>query len=282
MTPQEHARQIVERSGTSFYWAMKSLPPSRRDAMFAIYAFCREVDDIADEGGTPAEKMAALADWRADLERFYAGAQPEHLTLQALAGPVAAFDLAQADFEAIIAGMEMDAQEDIRAPERFVFDQYCDRVACAVGRLSNRVMGAPAHLAQPLADALGRALQTTNILRDLAEDGQRGRLYLPRNLLRQAGIEATDPATVLAHPNLAPVCEILAAEARDLFAKASGILAACDRKALRPAIVMMEVYRRILVELERRGWRDLGRPVGPSKFVKLLIALKIAFFDASS
>jgi len=125
-------------------------------------------------------------------------------------------------------------------------------------------------------------LQTTNILRDLAEDGQRGRLYLPRNLLRQAGIEATDPATVLAHPNLAPVCEILAAEARDLFAKASGILAACDRKALRPAIVMMEVYRRILVELERRGWRDLGRPVGPSKFVKLLIALKIAFFDASS
>jgi squalene synthase HpnD len=282
MTPLEHVRQVVERSGTSFYWAMKSLPPQRRDAMFAIYAFCREVDDIADEGGTPAEKMAALDEWQADLDRFYEGLKPDHLTLQALSGPVAAFELAKDDFKAIIAGMEMDAKEDIQAPERAVFDQYCDRVACAVGRLSNRVMGAPAHLANPLADALGRALQTTNILRALAEDGRRGRLYLPCNLLRQAGIEATDPALVLAHPNLPQVCAILAGEAGDLFAKARGILGACDRKALRPAIVMMEVYRRILIELEKRGWGDLERPVGPSKIVKLLIALKITFFDASS
>src|SRR5579872_3338652 len=190
----------VTAAHTSFYWAMRFLPKPRREAMFAIYAFCRAVDDIVDSGDPPMTKLAALAGWRRAVDAFYAGQAGDALT-RALADAAEKYRLRRIDFIGVIEGMEMDARATIRAPSLAELDLYCDRAASAVGRLSARIFGAPGDHADRVANALGRALQLTNILRDLAEDGARGRLYLPRELLERHGIAAREPAAVLTHPN---------------------------------------------------------------------------------
>ncbi|MGO8866802.1 MAG: presqualene diphosphate synthase HpnD [Alphaproteobacteria bacterium] len=271
-----HVRAVTERSGTSFFWAMRLLEPARRDAMFAIYAFCREVDDIADEGGTAEAKRQGLAEWRREIDRLYAGA-PTRPTTEALLRPVAEYGLLREDFLAVIDGMEMDALSDMRAPSLAELELYCARVAGAVGLLSVRAFGDPSETARKLALAEGKALQLTNILRDLAEDAGRGRLYLPRELLVKHGIAARDPAAVLAHPSLGKACDDLAAIARASYDEARAWLAQLDRRTMRPAIIMLEVYSRSLAALVARGWRELERPVGPSKFTKLWIALRYGF-----
>ena len=271
-----HVREVTERSGTSFFWAMRLLEPARRDAMFAIYAFCREVDDIADEGGTAEAKRQGLADWRREIDRLYAGA-PTRPTTEALLRPVAEYGLLREDFLAVIDGMEMDALSDIRAPSLAELELYCARVAGAVGLLSVRAFGDRSETARKLALAEGKALQLTNILRDLAEDAGRGRLYLPRELLDKHGIAASDPAAVLAHPSLGKACDDLAAIARASYDEARAWLAQLDRRTMRPAIIMLEVYSRALAALVARGWRELERPVGPSKLAKLWLALRYGF-----
>lgn len=272
----EAAREVVEKAGTSFYWAMRSLEGERRDAMFAIYAFCRAVDDIVDSSSAPDVKRRELAVWRQGIAQLYAGQPfPSDLPLlRALKTPIRRYALKKADFEAIIDGMEMDAGDPIQAPPRETFDLYLDRVACAVGRLSNRVMGAPTRIADPLADSLGRALQITNILRDLSEDAGLGRLYLPSQLLAKCRIVETDPARVLAHPNLQAACLILAAEAQSQFTQAAGLMARTDSRPLRPALAMMAVYRLILERLIDRGWADPAQPLALSKWEKMWVALK--------
>ena len=271
-----HVRAVTERSGTSFFWAMRLLEPARRDAMFAIYAFCREVDDIADEGGTAEAKRRGLADWRREIDRLYAGA-PTRPTTRALLRPVAEYGLLREDFLAVIDGMEMDALSDMRAPSLAELELYCARVAGAVGLLSVRAFGDRSETARKLALAEGKALQLTNILRDLAEDAGRGRLYLPRELLDKHGIAASDPAAVLAHPSLGKACDDLAAIARASYDEARAWLAQLDRRTMRPAIIMLEVYSRALAALVARGWRELERPVGPSKLAKLWLALRYGF-----
>ena len=271
-----HVRRITERSGTSFFWAMRLLPAKRREAMYAIYAFCREVDDIADEGGTIEAKRAALSEWRREVDRLYAG-RPQRPTTRALLPAVAAYQLLRKDFLAVIDGMEMDAVEDIRGPSLAELDLYCARVAGAVGMLSVRAFGDASETARRHARAEGKALQLTNILRDLGEDAARGRLYLPREILAKHGIATTEPAAVLAHLAIGKVCDEVAEIARASFAEASTRLDDLDRRKMRPAIVMMEVYRRTLEALVARGWRQLDRPAGPSKLQKLWIALRYGF-----
>jgi presqualene diphosphate synthase len=266
-------RAQVAAAKTSFYWAMRFLPKPRREAMFAIYAFCRAADDIADSDDPPAVKLAALAGWRRAVDAFYAGEAGDPLT-RALAEAAATYALRREDFIGVIEGMEMDARADIRAPSLAELDLYCDRVAAAVGRLSARIFGAPGDQADRVANALGRALQLTNILRDLAEDGARGRLYLPRELLEQNAIAARDPAAVLAHPRLAPVCGAVAAVAKQRFAEARRAMAECPRGTMRPAAVMAAVYADILARLERRGWRDIETRVSVPAPLKLWYALR--------
>ncbi len=268
----DHVRAVVADSGTSFFWAMRLLPEPRRDAMFAIYAFCREVDDIADDPAPMAEKSAGLAGWRDEIARLYAG-RPTYPTGRALLGPVNAYCLRQEDFLALVEGMEMDAA-DIRAPTMEDLELYCDRVACAVGRLSVRAFGATEARAEDVAFALGQALQLTNILRDIEEDAERGRLYLPRELLEANGIAATDLAEVLRHPALPAVCDALAEIAERRYAEAQAALADCARRPMRPARVMLEVYRRTLARLRARGWTRLEEPVSLPKAEKLWIALR--------
>jgi len=171
--------------------------------------------------------------------------------------------------------MEMDAREDIRAPDLATLDLYCARVAGAVGHLSVHVFGDPSSDAHAVADSLGRALQLTNILRDLDEDARRGRLYLPQEILDRHGIRGgEDPLAVLRHPALPAACRDLAAIAEGHFADAARAMARCSRRAMRPAAVMAAFYRAMLDALLRSGWRDPSQRVGLSKARKLWLVLR--------
>ena len=181
VTDEPVAEPQQRASGSSFYLAMRIMPKAQREAMFEIYSFCRRVDDIADEAGPRDRRLAQLQQWRADIAALYTGTPPQHLS--GLARAVRGFNLQREDFLAVIDGMEMDVVADIRAPDFATFDLYCDRVASAVGRLSVRVFGMEREAGLALAHHLGRALQMTNILRDLDEDAAIGRLYLPREAL---------------------------------------------------------------------------------------------------
>jgi phytoene synthase len=241
--------------------------------MYAIYAFCREVDDVADGDAPLATKLAELAGWRREIEALFAG-RPGRPTTLALADPIARFDLPAGEFQRMIDGMEMDAAGVMRAPPMAELVRYCRCVAGAVGLLSIRVFGAPGDDTRRGALALGEALQLTNILRDLAEDAARGRLYLPRELLGQHGVSSADPARVLRDPGLPEVCAALAARARARFADAERHFGRADRRALRPALVMMHVYRRTLDRLIARGWRQLEEPVRLARPERLWLALR--------
>jgi phytoene synthase len=262
----------VRRSGTSFYWAMRLLPRERRQAMYAIYAFCREVDDIADGPLPVAEKRVALQAWREDIDRVFDGA-PRTPLARALVGPVRSYQLARGDFRAVLDGVAMDFEGVMVAPAAAELDLYADRVAGAVGRLSVRVFGCAGPDADRVAASLGRALQFTNILRDLAEDAARGRLYLPREVLARHGVAAGDPATVLAHDRLAAACAELAREARASFAEAAAAMARCPRRAMRPAALMAALYRALLDRLERANFRPDARVRVP-RLIKLLLVLR--------
>jgi squalene synthase HpnD len=256
-------------TGSSFYRAMKLLPPDQRDAMYEIYAFCRSVDDIADDGGPKAPRRDQLDSWRHDIDAIYEGRTPSHLA--GLAAAARQFTLRREDFHAVIDGMAMDLEQDIRAPDLATLDLYCDRVASAVGRLSVRVFGMEWEAGERLAHHLGRALQLTNILRDLDEDADIGRLYLPREMLQSAGIEASEPHTALAHPNLAAACTPIVEKARGHFAEAHRIMAVSPRKLTKAPRVMGAVYRRILARLMARGWSAPRHPVKVNKLALMWI-----------
>ncbi len=271
--PAGHVTEIVKRSGTSFFWAMRMLPPEKRSALFAIYAFCREVDDIADEPGTMDAKQAALAAWRDEIDRVFVGV-PHFPVGHALVDAVRSYDLARDDFLAVIEGMEMDAPPRVRISHLGALEYYCDRVACAVGRLCNQVFGVDRDLGNTVAAALGQALQLTNILRDVLEDAERDHVYLPADLLRANGIDATDARSIADQPGIDEVCTWIANLAAERFRQAERCLADCDRRQMRPAIIMMEVYRRVFERLEARGWGQVKEPVSVPKLEKLWIALR--------
>ena len=261
-------------SGSSFYAAMRILPAAQRQAMFQIYSFCRKVDDIADSDGPRLERLAALQQWRDDIDALYRGQPPARLA--DYVGSVKRFDLQRADFLAIVDGMEMDVPQDIRAPDLATLDLYCDRVASAVGRLSVRVFGLPQDDGIGLAHHLGRALQLTNILRDIDEDAGLGRLYLPREWLNEAGISETDPLRVAADPLVPNVCAPLVERARMHFAKADEIMARNPRRLVRAPRIMSKYYGSILQLLTARGFAPPRAPVRVGKVTKLAIILRHA------
>jgi presqualene diphosphate synthase len=261
-------------SGSSFYNAMRILPRAQREAMFEIYSFCRQVDDIADSSAPRRERRDQLQRWRADIDALYAG-RPVPRT-RGLVAPVRDFGLLREDFYAVIDGMEMDVVDDIRAPDDATLDAYCNRVASAVGRLSVRVFGMEEQNGIALAHHLGRALQLTNILRDLDEDAAFGRLYLPATALREAGIMTTDPAAVLASPALGKVCACVVERARGHFAQADKIMARNPRRCVRAPRIMGEAYRLILDSLVARSWSHPRRPIRLSRPRLLWIIMRHA------
>src|SRR4051794_25898826 len=254
---------------------MRILPRAQREAMFEIYSFCRQVDDIADSRDPRGERRVELDRWRADIDALYAG-RPVPRT-QGLVAPLRNFGLKREDFQAVIDGMEMDVIADIRGPDEATLDLYCNRVASAVGRLSVRVFGMEEQDGIALAHHLGRALQLTNILRDLDEDAAFGRLYLPAEALRDAGITSTDPATVLASPSLGQVCARIVEWAREHFAQADKIMARSARRCVRAPRVMAEAYRLILDRLVARGWSHPRPAIHLPRSRLLWIILRHAF-----
>ena len=253
-----------QASGSSFYAAMRLLPTAERAAMFAIYAFCRMVDDIADEPGpTTEERRVELNLWRDDLAALYAGAPPERIAF--LAEPVRRFQLSQDDFLAIVDGMEMDVDGPIIAPNYDKLDLYCDRVASAVGRLSVRIFGLAPEPGDALAHHLGRALQLTNILRDIDEDAAAGRLYLPREALAAAGVTTDEPLKAVADPKLAGACAEVAARARAHFEKSNSIMAAAPRAAVKAPRLMAAAYGSILERMLAEGFAPPRRRARASR-----------------
>lgn len=268
-----HVTQVARASGSSFYWAMRLMPAKRRTAMFAIYAYCRELDDTADADTPLTQRRDELDAWRQEVARIWNGA-PQTLTGRALLDVRQDFPIRQEDLIAVIDGVATDADGPVVRPSLAELDLYCDRVASAVGRLSVAVFGAAGEHGHALAHSLGRALQLTNILRDVDEDGWSGRLYLPDEALTRAGVNETTPALVLTEPGLPQACAIVAEMARNHFATARDALARCDRRAVRPAAVMLESYHRLLARMERRGWQTRSPRMRLSPPEKFFIGLR--------
>jgi len=250
----DHVEQIVTASGTSFARGMKVLPTARRQAMFAIYAFCREVDDIADGDAGVEDPSQALQEWHDRIDRLYKGETQDALD-RVLVATIFRFDLRAADFHAIIDGMAMDCGAPIVAPDEKTLDLYCDRVASAVGRLSVRAFGDASPAADLVSKHLGRALQLTNILRDITEDAERSRLYLPSELLERFNVPSDPKEAIYAH-GLDGVAHILARRAHDHFRDARRAMKDCNHTAMRPARMMAASYEPVLNALEKRGWKN--------------------------
>ncbi len=276
-----HARAVVEQSGTSFAFGMKILPKPRREGMFAVYAFCREIDDIADGDGihaksTTEEKRAALNGWRREIDALYEG-RPTWPTAVALAGPIERYALDREEFILLIEGMEMDLDGPVQGPTLEVLSAYCRRVAGAVGMLSMPIFGAPpGEASDRFALSLADGLQFTNILRDVGTDAAMDRLYLPVEFLERHGVTTTIPEKVLHHPATPEACEDLGRIARQRFAETRAALKDLDWRVLRPALLMMGVYEETLKRLEARGFQVTGDPVALSKTTKIMIAMRYA------
>jgi squalene synthase HpnD len=264
----------VKHSRTSFHAGMNLLPKARREAMYALYAFCREVDDIADDGEDLAARRRDLQAWRERIAGLFRGASPDEPITAALAPAIKRFDLKEKDFQDIIDGMAMDAEAPIKAPDRKTLDLYCDRVASAVGRVSVRIFGDASEDAMRVSTHLGRAFQLTNILRDLSEDATRGRLYLPEELLAANGIAAREPNAVLHDPNLPNVCRDLAEQALTHFEAAEAAMQKCKPAAMRPARMMKAYYFAIFERLVAADWQDPTQRICLSTWDKMWIVMK--------
>jgi presqualene diphosphate synthase len=274
--PRHEDNAIALRPGSarnSFFWAMHLLPAQRRQAARALYAFCLELDDIADGEASPSLKEILLSDWRNEIANLYNG-RPRNAVTLGLNKAVHLYGLRCQDFLAVIDGAEMKAQIDIRAPSFAQLDRYCECAAVAVSRLLLRIFGNQTPAGERVAAELGRAFQLTNILRDLVEDAKRHRLYLPRKLLHAHGIFATTPSWVLAQPALPDVCRDLAVLAERHYATAAEAIAACPRSTMRPAAVMFGIYRALLHELLARGWQRLDEPVRILPWRELALLLR--------
>lgn len=251
----DRPEEITQASGSTFLWPMLLLPPAKRRAMFALYAFCRQVDDIVDLPGEPDAKRRRLADWRTQIRGLYAGGVAGDPVASALAQAIQRYHLPRRELEAVIDGVAMDLV-GMRAPALDELHVYCRRVAGAVGLLAIRIFDRADEETEAFALALGDALQMTNILRDLLPDAAADRLYVPREYLVRAGILDTDPKSVLVRPGFGNACTLLADEAERRFAEAESLLRGWPPRRLWSARAMMVLYRRLLARLRKRGWEE--------------------------
>lgn len=270
----------VKNSGSSFLLGMMALPHDRRLGMFGLYAFCRVVDDIADSELPSVQRLVMLQEWREHVAELYKG-HASHPVMELLIEPVQQYALVQQDLLSIIDGMEMDAKEVIVAPSWDELDTYCDCVASAVGRVSVRIFGEPSEKGQEVAYHLGRALQLTNILRDIDEDAMRGRLYLPLEALEESGINCENHyenlGMILQHSSFDHACRAVARRAVEHFSAADEAMEQCDKKAMKPARLMRDYYEKILRVLLEIGWDYPRLRVSLTAFEKIGILIRSWF-----
>ncbi len=274
MSPDEYCQQKAARSGSSFYYAFRFLDPQRRRAIIALYAFCREVDDVVDECREPAVAHAKLDWWREEIGLLFGG-HPRHPITQALAPHVETSGLSKEYFEEIIDGMQMDLDYDAY-PDFATLSLYCYRAASVVGLLSARIFGFSDRRTLKYAHDLGMALQLTNILRDVHEDAVRGRVYIPLDELERFGVRAEDFRVNITRDAHRELFSFQAARARDYYVKADTHLPAEDRYAQRTGLIMAAIYRALLEEIERDGFRVLEHRVHLTPLRKLWIAWRTA------
>jgi phytoene synthase len=274
VTPDEYCQEKAAASGSSFYYAFHFLPPPRRRAITALYAFCREVDDIVDEVRDEGVAQTKLTWWRQEIARTFGGT-PQHPVAQALATVVREFALPEQHFQTIIDGMAMDL-EQTRYLDFAALELYCHRVAGVVGLLSSEIFGYTNPATRGYARDLGIAFQLTNICRDVGEDARRGRIYLPQEDLTKFGVTPTSVLRAEYSPAFARLMEFEFARAQAWYDKAMAQLPPEDRKAQRTGLVMAAIYRTLLDEIARDGYRVLDRKTSLTPVRKLWIAWKTA------
>lgn len=270
MSPEQYCQDKAARSGSSFYYSFMFLPADRRAAITALYAYCREVDDVVDETSDPALARAKLDWWRGEIAALFEGT-PEHPVTRALAPHLARYQIRRGQLLEILDGMQMDLDQR-RYPDFEALRLYCHRVAGVVGIIASRIFGATDPATERYADSLGLALQLTNIIRDVGEDARRGRIYLPLEDLRRFGVR---PQELLALNPPAGFVELMRAQrerALEAYREALRALPQADRRAQRPGLVMARIYLTLLDEIDADGYRVLTHRVALTPIRKLWIA----------
>ena len=270
MSPYDYCQQKAAASGSSFYYSFKFLPPERQRAITVLYAFCREVDDVVDEGGDVQTAANRLDEWRNEIEQLYAGI-PRHPVTQALQDVLPHFDLPKEQLLEIIDGMEMDLQQT-RYPDFKSLLLYCHRVAGVVGLLASEIFGYQDRRTLKYAHDLGMAFQLTNIIRDVGEDAQRDRIYLPLDELARFSVSPDDILAARDSDDFRRLMAFQIERAEGYYAQAMQQLPAGDRKAQRPGLVMAAIYRTLLDEIKRSGGQTLTRRISLTPARKLWVA----------
>jgi phytoene synthase len=273
VTPDEYCQDRAAKSGSSFYYSFLFLPPDQRRAITALYAFCREVDDIADECLDPTLARIKLAWWRNEIASVYSGGGPQHPVAQALAAANARFALPHEKLREIMDGMEMDLTQSSYAdfPSLKV---YCERVAGAVGELSAEIFGYSDRRTLAYARELGIAFQLTNIIRDIGEDARRGRIYLPLDDLQRFNVAAEDVLSRRDGSEFGALIEFEIARVREFYRRAFALLPEADRKPQRAGLIMAAIYCALLEEIEADRSRILTHRISLTPLRKLWIAWK--------
>lgn len=274
MSPDEYCEEKAARSGSSFYYAFRFLEPDRRRAITALYAFCREVDDVVDEVGEESVARTKLQWWREEIERLF-NDQPRHPITRALQPHIASFDLGREYFDEIIDGMQMDLDYD-SYPDFTTLSLYCYRAASVVGILSAHIFGYSDRNTLKYAHNLGMALQLTNILRDVHEDAMRGRVYIPLDELAAHGVKPEEFQINVTDERHRALFAEQAERARRYYERAEEQLPAADRYAQRPGLIMAAIYRALLDEIADDGYRVLEHRVKLTPLRKLWIAWRTA------
>jgi phytoene synthase len=272
MSPDEYCQQKAAASGSSFYYSFLFLPRERRRAITALYAFCREVDDVVDETSDPQIAATKLAWWRIEIANLYAG-KPQHPVTQALLPFIGTYSLAQENLGEIIDGMEMDLNQS-RYLDWPGLERYCHRVAGVVGLLAARIFGYGDARTLEYAHELGIAFQLTNIIRDVGEDARKNRIYLPMEDMKRFNVTAADILNARETAEFKQLMQFETQRANDYYAKAFAALPEVDRKTQRAGLIMAAIYRALLVEIEGDGFRVLTQRVSLTPLRKFWIAWK--------
>jgi phytoene synthase len=276
MSPDDYCQQKTAQSGSSFYYSFLFLPPERRRAITALYAFCREVDDTVDECTDQGVARIKLAWWRNELAQMYAGA-PTHPVTQALQPHLAPYALRQEHLQAIVDGMEMDLDQT-RYLDYANLQKYCWHVASVVGILSASIFGVTDPRTLQYAEKLGLAFQLTNIIRDVGEDARKGRIYLPVNELQQFDVKAADLLNARHSDRFERLMKFQADRAQAIYDEALALLPPADKRAQRPGLMMAAIYRTVLDEVERDGFHVLNQRISLTPLRKLWLAWKTYVF----
>jgi len=275
MTPDQYCEDKARQSGSSFYYSFRFLPGDQRRAITALYAFCREVDDVVDECSDAGVARTTLSWWRGEVSKIYEG-KPQHPVALALVPVVRQFSLPQEHLMEIIDGMEMDL-EHTRYPDFKSLQLYCYRVASVVGLLAAEIFGYTNRQTQKYAHDLGIAFQLTNIIRDVGEDARRNRIYLPMDELEQFGVNESDILNSNETENFQKLMTFQIERAQRYYQQAIDQLPAVDRKAQRTGLSMAAIYRATLDEVVASGCHVLKERISLTARYKIWLALKAWF-----